>query len=273
MNQSKESFSQFTEAMHLYQSMQADASLVAEVHYHLAESLLARGDVDGAISHAQRCKKLRERAFGQQDHRTIEAYRQVAKFVLTPFGNYNGVMTPQIKSAYTEAINCYEKVFRYLKIYKGTDTAIGRPNQGSHSRSVSQCSLSTESRSVRRLKTQEQKLILPAITGPYFSAPYATPLLLSRNLLHKITREIVHLKLALVEHPKHKECVRMLRKTDHEHGISSEDARTVILRLAAVSPSVYLSGLLSRIEEDDEEAIEELAIVIRLTENETVGMN
>lgn len=55
--------------------------------------------------------------------------------------------------------------------------------------------------------------------------------------------------------------------------VPEEEARQVILRLAAVSPSIYIDGILARIEDEDETAIEELAIVLQLTESETVGIS
>ena len=113
-----------------------------------------------------------------------------------------------------------------------------------------------------------------------------------RSILHKVTRKIVALKLALLESPKHKEIVRTLRVAacrssgaDEEIKMSGtgneglemnvfepEMVREVIIKVAAVSPSVYLDGLLSRIDDEDATAEEELAIVIHIAESETLGL-
>jgi len=42
----------------------------------------------------------------------------LAKLVLANYTNYQGVITPQIKKSIQIAINCYERVFKYLKSRK-----------------------------------------------------------------------------------------------------------------------------------------------------------
>lgn len=86
------------------------------------------------------------------------------------------------------------------------------------------------------------------------------------------------MKLALVESPKHKEVIRMIRQRRCEHvseylGFDAEDARTTIKRMAAVTPSVYLDDILQRITHGDDTGTDELNMVIILTESETVGVN
>ena len=82
------------------------------------------------------------------------------------------------------------------------------------------------------------------------------------------------LKLELLEKPIHRECIRTLRaKISQNSSFSADDARQVILRLAAVSPSIYMDGIFARIEEGDDTAVEELGIVLQLTEKDTLGMN
>jgi hypothetical protein len=95
------------------------------------------------------------------------------------------------------------------------------------------------------------------------------------------------MKLALIESPKHRECIRQLRArraaavdalANGEEPLegwsfNAEEARAAILRMAAVSPSVYLDAILQRIEiDDDDTAIVELGIVLTLTETETLGI-
>ena len=112
-----------------------------------------------------------------------------------------------------------------------------------------------------------------------------------RSVLHKVTRKIIVLKLALLESPKHKEIVRTLRlAANRNSGVDEDQAspsgneslemsvfdpemvREVIIKVAAVSPSIYLDGLLSRIDDEDATAEEELAIVIHIAESETLGL-
>ncbi|KAJ3244464.1 hypothetical protein HK104_008038, partial [Borealophlyctis nickersoniae] len=102
--QTTDAIQRLSDALHLYQSLNADPTLIAEVHYHLAEAFSERGDLDSALSHAQRARKIREKCFGQSDPRAVECFRQVARFLLAPYKEYGGVVTPQIRAAYREAI-------------------------------------------------------------------------------------------------------------------------------------------------------------------------
>ncbi|KAJ1538367.1 hypothetical protein HK096_001589, partial [Nowakowskiella sp. JEL0078] len=267
--------------------------MISEVHFHLAESLADKGDLDGAIQHSQKCRKMRERCYGQMDVRTVEVYKQCAKLVLAPYIDYKGVITPQIRLAYREAINCYEKFFRFLKNSKSVSSNKGLnsgilSSGGSVSRfsmiSISHVLTEQTSRlmigigngSSNRPTTYLEGTCAPPTVGPLLSFPsipaFASP---RPSLLHQLTKQIIGLKLDLLENPRHKECVRTLRATDDQNQkIEATEAKEIILRLAAVSPSVYLDGILSRIEDgDDEEAVRELGIVLQLTEKETVGFS
>lgn len=64
----------------------------------------------------------------------------------------------------------------------------------------------------------------------------------------------------------------MLRARKLDKSLDANEARAVVLRLAAVSPSVYFDGVLGRIDEEDVSAVEELGVVLMLTEGETVGL-
>ena len=85
------------------------------------------------------------------------------------------------------------------------------------------------------------------------------------------------MKLALVESPVERECIRTARQKRmqgllFEDGFDAEDARLTIMKMAAVTPSVYLDDVLSRIGQGDESAVQELGMVLELTESETVGL-
>ncbi|KAH6579068.1 hypothetical protein BASA61_010518 [Batrachochytrium salamandrivorans] len=150
------------------------------------------------------------------------------------------------------------------------------------------------------------------ISGPLITSPYGWSHPLGKSSLHKLTKDIMTLRLALLESPRHRECVRMLRAQrlasidaanaggeypsrmvgqPHQRylglddrgnaairdgymgrGLDADEARGVIQRLAAVSPSVYLDGILQRIDDEDNSAVEELRVVLMLTESETVGL-
>eukprot|EP00842_Homolaphlyctis_polyrhiza_P005334 jgi/Hompol1/5801/HPOL_004714-RA len=421
INQIDDAIDHLTRALTIYTSLRSDASLIAEVHFHMAECLSERGDADSAIQHAQTCRRLRERIFGFSDIRVIESCRQVSALVLAPYANYKGVLTPQIRQAYREAIACHEKVFRYLKTVlpmqmaaasRSAGVAAGRSggsvgsmgslgymasggsvggglvasrsmghlgsggagairrgiirreaapatnsnnnnnssnNLGDSPAAAASPALSTLSAlsiqsagcgaSVGSQSTAagtsasllaqgcatatSTATVLPAsysghtrtanllgssgaphpISGPLITSPFGWTQPLGRSLLHKLTKEIVTMKLALLDSPKHRECVRMLRTQrvgppsptrsiqyaggnsgdassgswpepveDTHVGLDPDEARAVIQRLAAVSPSVYLDGILQRIDDDDTSAVEELRVVLLLTESETVGL-
>ncbi|KAK6097933.1 hypothetical protein MT418_002020 [Batrachochytrium dendrobatidis] len=378
-SQIDEAIDRLTQAIHIYQSLRSDPAKIAEVHFYMAECLADRGDIDGAIQHAQTCRRLRERMFGFSDIRVIESCQQVATMVLAPYVDYKGVLTPQIRQAYRDVIGCHEKVFRYLKtvsqkqpmsghfyggrysssvsnhgdssglsmiatipISKGTikrnqvfnrqqmvsgammhtgGAIDGRmmASEGSNGYATSIASNGNSNPLLSQGSSAQLKNVYPAaskmvsracnllgtsgssypISGPLITSPYGWTSPLSRSLMHKLTKDIVKLKLALLESPRHRECVRMLRAQrlaassgtsnvannysnqsylnqegteSLNSGIDPEEARGVILRLAAVSPSVYLDGILQRIDDGDHSAVEELRVVLMLTESETVGL-
>ncbi|KAI9102062.1 translation initiation factor eIF3 subunit 135-domain-containing protein [Phlyctochytrium arcticum] len=276
----------FTEALHVYQSLESPPDQVAFLHHHFAQPLAERGDGDAAVIHAQRARKLYEQAFGQADPRTVEAYRQVARLMLAPYIEYEGVLTPVIRAAYKEAIGCYEKVFRFVKgarnhqssttysISSAASVAGGRDSPAIRPTSTSPTTSSFSSR-------MQQPPSLPLLGTACHPHPIAGPLIHPhkpslpthpRSLLHKLTRQIISLKLRLVDSPHHREVVRTLRAQNIDKSLDPGEARQVVLRLAAVSPSVYLDGVLARIEEEDTSAIEELGVVLMLTEGEVIGL-
>ncbi|KAI8809574.1 clustered mitochondria-domain-containing protein [Cladochytrium replicatum] len=329
LNRSDEALQKLTEALHIHQAAASEFPVLSEVHYHTAECLASRGDLDGAVWHAMQCRRMREKSYGQNDPRTVNAYRQVARLVLAPYagsphhadisvgsisqshdnssGITSGVITPQIRTAYKEAISCYERVFRFLKNVKPVNSGLAIPNQpissaasisgfsmvsaGTSNQSLSAISVATTSMLPKRPYSfllaesdlNEVQTFAAPVVGPVLFLPFDPPpnyAPFRRTLLHQLTRRIVGLKLALLESPRHKECVRMLRAamssdSDRRMRPSAAEAKEVVLRLAAVSPSVYLDGVLARIEEagdvGDQEAIQELGIVLQLTESETVG--
>ncbi|KAI9205234.1 clustered mitochondria-domain-containing protein [Polychytrium aggregatum] len=286
LKQTEDATKKLNEALHIYLGLRSDATLVSEVRHHLAECLAAQGDLDGAIENSRKSKKLREKCFGQLDARSVESYRQLSRLVLQPYQNYKGVVTPQIRQAYRDAISCHEKTFRYLKTLRppggsggsssASDTISLRSGKASMVSlpstiaSYTAASHSVTDDSMNGCDTLFGPKASLLFGGPLVAAPFAPLTPLPKNLLHVLIRQIVALKLKLVENPHHKEVVRNLRM--NPHAVETGEARGVILQLAAVSPSVYLDGVFQRIDDDDECAVQELAIVLALTEKETVGL-
>ncbi|KAJ3218376.1 hypothetical protein HDU67_005925 [Dinochytrium kinnereticum] len=291
VKQTDSAISRLTDALNIHMSLASSTTLIAEVHGHLADALDAKGDLDSAIVHAQKCRVLREKALGQHDPRSVASFVQVSALVLKPYAGYTGVLTPAIRAAYREAISCYEKVFRFVKHPSSSSNAkkeAGGGGQWSSSASVISSSThittisgsafdgSNASGSVNSMPY----IHAPPVAGPGLEPPYGgPPPPLTKSIVHRLTRKIVALKLALLDSPKHKEVVRTLRataKAAHESGqdigFDSFSARDVICRMAAVSPSIYLDGVLARIDDDDSSAVEELAIALYLTDNETLGL-
>lgn len=257
-----------TQSAEIYTSLQASPYLIAEVHFYFADCLYDRGDFDGAIMHAQKCRKIREGIYGLSDIRVMDSCRQTAKMVLAPFKDYQGVITPLIKITYREAIQCHEKVFRFLQSQSG-----GKLNKRK----------TLIRRQSMRNPDQPEFLSLALgtgssrpICGPLVKSPYGWTPPLNSSLLHKLTKDIVALKLGLIESPDLKECVRQLRLGSDTYGIDlfdADEARSAILRMAAVSPSVYLDDIFLRINEKDDTAIAELGLVMQLTERDTLGVS
>jgi hypothetical protein len=185
--------------------------------------------------------------------------------LLSPYQNYNGVITPQIRKAYSEAILCLEKVFRYLKSVKEI-----RKERSGLGRSES-CIISCYGSEVLKLPFDTDLVAAVNVAGPLVVSPFGPSPPIPRSLLHQLTKQIIGLKVALIENPKHKECIRMIRSMQMDP-IDPLEAKAVILKLAAVSPSVYLDGILQRIDDNEDSAEEELKMVLMLTEQDTVGM-
>jgi tetratricopeptide (TPR) repeat protein len=238
-------------AAEIYTSLSANPALVAEVHYYFADCMYERGDFDGAIHHSQACRVIRERIYGLSDSRVTESCRQCAKMILAPFKNHNGVLTPQMKQAYKDAIQCNEKVFRYLQGVK------------------------TNARKGLRGKTNKEIRVVPSlqICGPIVNQPFGWHTPLSVTMLHKIMREIISMKLTILESQRHRECIRTLRAASSAgSAFDAKDAKDAIVRMAAVSPSIYLDDIFQRIDHEDQIAMKELKLVLTLTENETLGI-
>ncbi|KAJ3236306.1 hypothetical protein HDU81_010895 [Chytriomyces hyalinus] len=321
LNQTDNAIKSLTSALQIYTTLSSPASYIAQVHSHLADAFDARGDSDTAIAHAQRSRKIWEKIRGQMDPRSVASNMQTANLLLKPYTDYKGVLTPAIRTAYREAITCFEKVFRYLKnsaSSSGGSSASGSsgPVRSSGSSVYSSSRLSTvssmdsftSSRHTEATSTGSSTfgcVTTAPMVGPAVVPPFAPLPPLHKSLLHKLTKRIVTLKLALVESPRHKEVVRTLRQgangsnTDENgEGDESESslsssviplkfrgseflvaktfdpviAREVVIKMAAVSPSIYLDGVLARIDDEDASALDELAIAIQLAESETVGL-
>ncbi|KAI8825463.1 translation initiation factor eIF3 subunit 135-domain-containing protein [Chytriomyces cf. hyalinus JEL632] len=322
LNQTDNAIKSLTSALQIYTTLSSPASFIAQVHAHLADAFDARGDSDTAIAHAQRSRKIWEKIRGQMDPRSVASNMQTANLLLKPYTDYKGVLTPAIRTAYREAITCFEKVFRHLKNSASSSNGGGSSASGSSGpvrssgssvysssrlSTVSSMDSFTSSRHTEATSTGSSTfgcVTTAPMVGPAVVPPFAPLPPLHKSLLHKLTKRIVTLKLALVESPRHKEVVRTLRQgagsnTDEigecdesESSLSSSViplkfrgseflvaktfdpviAREVVIKMAAVSPSIYLDGVLARIDDEDASALDELAIAIQLAESETVGL-
>ncbi|KAJ3105540.1 hypothetical protein HDU96_008550 [Phlyctochytrium bullatum] len=284
LQQTDNAVDRLTEALNIHLSLKSAPVLTAEVHGHLADAYDAKGDIDNAIYHSQQCKKLRENEFQQHDPRSVASYMQVATLILKPYAGYAGVLTPQIRAAYKEAISCLEKVFRY--IFNMTNMAARSSmnwNSGASVLSAAPSRLSAVTHSMIDGSTISSSLSTlpyvraPPIAGPFLEAPFGGPLPpMSKSILHQVTKKIVGLKLALIESPKQKEAVRTLRAQLAQQDVTGTRtfnnalAKDVILRIGTVAPSVYLDNLLNRVEDNDISAIEELSTAIQIAEKETL---
>ena len=249
MGNAEKAVQYFTIALEIFTSTKSDSASIAEVHYHFADALEKRGDFDNAIQHSQTCRKMREQSFGFSDIRVIHSCRQLSRLLLAPYLDYKGVLTPLIKDAYREAISCNEKIFRFLQNQQGVSRRRSKRTTG---------------RNIDEIRK---------FSGPLLQMPFGWTPPFPQKLMHKLTKEIVQMKLDLVESPQHKECIRMLRQQSKSDLIfDAQEAKSIIQKIAAVSPSVYLDDILMRVGHGDEIAVEELGMVIVLTESETLGL-
>jgi hypothetical protein len=67
------------------------------------------------LEHSKESKDMRERVYGAMHSKTIDSYQQLAKLLSVSYVDYEGVITPQIQRDLQTAINCYERVFKYMK--------------------------------------------------------------------------------------------------------------------------------------------------------------
>ena len=116
-------------------------------------------------------------------------------------------------------------------------------------------------------EVEKPKLIF---SGPLLQAPFGWTPPLGKNLLHKLTKEIVKMKLSLYEEPVYKECIRVCRQRVNIEDFDAEDAKSTIMKMAAVTPSVFLDDVILRVGQGDQSAAEDLELIIILTESETV---
>ena len=256
--------------------MNSESPEIAEVHYYFAECLENRGDFSAALRHALICKKLRENYFGPDDSKSVDAFRQTARLLLKPYQNYQGVITPQIRGIYTDAIMCLEKVFRYLKAVKKSKS-IRKEITMKRAESSYQLAQGRE----EFCHFDSNLTVNVDIAGPLIRSPFGTKPSIPKSLLHDTTKKIVSLKLSCVESPQHREFIRNIRQQLSEQGqelnsgldtIDTREIKAVILRMAAVSPSIYLDGLFQRIDDNEYHALEELRIAILITEENTIGV-
>ncbi|KAJ3122614.1 hypothetical protein HK100_011903 [Physocladia obscura] len=297
LKNTEESAARLIQALQIAKSISAPSTLVAQIYGYIASALDLRGDLGSALENAQKARKMWEKAKGQMDPRSVAANLQTATLLLKPYESYKGVLTPAIRTAYREAITCFEKVFRFLK----NTAAMPTGNRGTSIISSRASSVSIDSyissRSSRAMTSDSSASFASGQTptpfvGPAVMPPFAPLPQFPKSILHKLTKKIVTLKLALVESPHHKDVIRTLRSAKEDgvcvpmklRGSSTLDctevtsfdpmmAREVVIKMAAVSPSIYLDGVLARIDDDDGSAIDELAIAIQLAESDSLGLS
>lgn len=111
--------------MHIFERTQPGSEAVAENHYCIAESLMDKGDLDGAIHHSTQAKQIREQLYGSMHSKTVDSYQQLGKLLAANYSDYDGVVTPQIRKDLMSAITCYERVFKFMKVHKEVYTTLG----------------------------------------------------------------------------------------------------------------------------------------------------
>ncbi|ORX60851.1 PH-domain-containing protein [Piromyces finnis] len=120
LKRTDEAIQKYLEAIQIFEGIGTDVNIevISIIHHSIADAYFQKDDVDNAIVHSMEARKLKEKCFGQYHPQTVNTYRQLAKLVLANYTNYQGVITPQIKKSIEIAINCYERVFKYLKSRK-----------------------------------------------------------------------------------------------------------------------------------------------------------
>lgn len=124
-----------------------DPIFLAEVHYALSEAYLIYGDLDLALQHALNSQQMKEGILGTDHPFTIHAYYQVAEMALSscqsvmgmlnqePTGNdgslaaahsylwdMNKIITKTKSKNAHIALQCYEKIFQFVKYQAATKT-------------------------------------------------------------------------------------------------------------------------------------------------------
>ncbi|TPX34212.1 hypothetical protein SmJEL517_g03125 [Synchytrium microbalum] len=254
-----------TESLTIYSSLGPEYGLLTgRVHFLLAQSLQQKGDLSNATKHAKASKLLREKYAGSSHADTVESYRLLATLVMAPYEDYTGVVTGTVATAIREAIGLYEKVFRYLRNQRGGSMGITMSGRAS----------------VMGMSTSSVISRSPSVSGHYqIPVPTTTNSTVSSSTsstmeLKDLTRRIVSLRLVLIDSPRAKEVLRGIRENLATQGHEESAIREVVVRLlASGSPSVYTESVVRRVEEGEgEEAIDELSIIVQLTEGESVGV-
>ena len=118
--------SMFKEALNFFNETRPESEAVAENHYCIAECLVDLGDIQQALEHSAKSKQIREKLYGQMAQQSrasshpkiIDSYQQYAKILASRYTDYEGVMTSHMKRDLMAAIQCYEKVFKYMKVQR-----------------------------------------------------------------------------------------------------------------------------------------------------------
>ncbi|TPX48024.1 hypothetical protein SeMB42_g02028 [Synchytrium endobioticum] len=276
VDRTSDSIRSLTESLSIYASLGPEYGLMTgRVHYLLAQSLQKKGDLGNATKHAKASKLIREKYAGSSHADTIDSYRLLATLVMAPYEDYTGVVTGTVASAIREAIGLYEKVFRYLRAQRGGSMGVagsvsGRASIMGMSLNGSQASIRTPSVLGNYNLSCGLQIQHPALVQPRN--------ICSSNItmeLKDLTKRIVQLRLVLVDSPRAKEVLRAIRDNMADTVHEESGIRDVVVRLlASGSPSVYLESVLRRVEEGEgDDAVDELSIVIHLTEGDSVAVS
>jgi len=213
LKRTDEAIQKYLEAIQIFEGLglEQNIEIIAITHHSLADAYFQKDDVDNAIIHSTEARKLKEKCFGQYHPQTVNTYRQLAKLVLANYTNYQGVITPQIKKSIQIAINCYERVFKYLKSRKD----FGKQNVA----------------------------------------------------LLTLIRTLIGLKFKLFN-TRQREILRQVRQSDKVY--SQESVKDVILKLVHLTPVIVIDEILQKLEDKDENSINELGIIVQIAESDDI---
>ena len=113
----------YQQALACYEHLEPrNEEAISACYFYLAETLKVKGDDEAALQYSLKAKELREKTLGSTDPLTIESYYQVAQIAVHESLSENElVMTRTLKRCLELALECYDKIFRYLKTTRDKD--------------------------------------------------------------------------------------------------------------------------------------------------------